>query len=1211
MAKKYIDNGKKDKKNGGDLLGIALIIVSAFFLLCIIVPIMLGAISQAVRGVVLGIFGIFAYPMFLALLVLGIAIVRGYGIDMGLKNRICIGITVFCLFMILQLATSFMYIGEGFSHYISSVFDAKYTGGGVLFGVFAYGLQAAVGQVFTYILMSICIVVCVLAMFNVFAMIGLGRKGKAVKGEPEQQTKAMTFEKSDRQAKAVKPIVDNGLFVGTIVNNRTPVSATGGTAMDMPDMSQRQDTRPSKDYYDYDNGYDGYRPAETYSPAKQSGGLFGSSGGVQFEKYHNDEKRPSARDILYGSGNVGYNSGSSMFTGYASSPSSPASTSIGSGMPYPLAFPDDTAPIAPITPTPAVSAPEVKSEQKRPPKFLHSVVFPEPKDISDKIVDGEIFDGEEISRKKMEEDAAKNAKSEVSDYVKFDFDGKKVQPTTFSPLGKVSATEKSAVPEAEKPEIINGDFYSGVKNDESALANGVPPFVDETPRDSVKAAARNAAPVRSTGLTLEIPEVVSDEPIKAEEPIAPIIDGDTFKRHDGFDSLMANERKIRDSKYSDGFSSSASADYGKRIEPDNTIEKDTTERKSGFAAETDDTPVSPIASLSSISFDDVSDDGDFENTSYSQSTVELPPIITGDNTLSFSDEVEDLSEKKNLIGRDNTGYYDKGDSPELISADIRKNDSVDTVDIGVPEPIIFSKPEKPRTQISIDDAMKVKPEDLPKPKPKKKHTRYVPPPIDLLVCKSTDPSVFSGNAEENAKILEATLESLKFPAKVTGITSGPAVTRYELEVPPGNSVRRIDAFADDIAYNLASSSSIRIETPIPGKRAVGIEVPNAEIATVALHDIIDCKEFQNATSPLTFAIGKDIAGANIICNLEKMPHLLIAGATGSGKSACLNSIIISLLYKTSPDDVRLILIDPKEVEFRVYQDMPHLLIKSIINDTEQAIRAFKWAKTEMDRRYKLLSKYCVRNIQEFNNSNYVKDGIEDKLPRIVIVVDELCELMLSVNRKDLEEKIMSMAQKARAAGLHLILATQRPSVDVITGTIKANLPSRIAFAVSSFNDSRTILDQGGAESLLGRGDMLYAPADMPQPKRVQGAFITTDEVTSVVEYVKSHNQVDYDDSVEELIMTAEVPPSESGASDGDDDDEFDPLIKDVCRRVIETGQASTSMIQRRFSVGYARASRIIDQMETRKFIGPLEGSNKPREVYITAEQFRETFGEDV
>lgn len=1196
LAKKYIDNGKKDKKNGGDLLGIALIIVSAFFLLCIIVPIMLGAISQAVKGVVLGIFGIFAYPMFLALLVLGIALVRGYGLEVGLKNRICIGITVFCLFMILQLATSFMYLGEGFSHYISSVFDAKYTGGGVLFGVLVYGLQAAVGQVFTYIFMSVGIVVCVLLMFDVFSRIGLGRKGKAVKSEAEPQSKVMTFEKSDRPAKAVKPIVDNGLFVGTIVNNKAPVSATGGTAMDMPEASQSRDARPPKDYYDYNGGYDNYRPAETYAPEKPSGGLFSNGGGVQFEKYHSDDKRPSAHDILYGSSKVGYNSGSSMFTGYSSSGGLSPSLSSASGTPYPLAFPDDTSP---VTPTPAVSAPEVKTEQKRPPKFLHSVVFPAPKDISDKIVDGEIFDGEEISRK-MEEDAARSAKSDTSDYVKFDFDGKKVQPTTFSPLGKTSEAEQSAPAQAEKSEIINGDFYSKSKGEESASMGGVPPFVDET-----KASEKNSAPVRSTGLTLEIPEVASSEPAKAEEPIAPIINGDAFKKHDGFDSLMANERRIRDSKYSDGIVSSYS-DFGIRKEPEKASEQSYDE-----PSDKNETSISPIASLSQISFDDIPVEESTDDMSEIQSTVELPPIITGDNTLTFSDDVEDLSEKKNLVGTDNTGYYDKGDSPDLISADIRKRDAVKTVDIGAPEPIIFTQPEKPRTQISIDDAMKVKPEDLPKPKPKKKHTKYVPPPIDLLVCKSTDPSVFSGNAEENAKILEATLESLKFPAKVTGITSGPAVTRYELEVPPGNSVRRIDAFADDIAYNLASSSSIRIETPIPGKRAVGIEVPNAEIATVALHDIIDCKEFQSATSPLTFAIGKDIAGANIICNLEKMPHLLIAGATGSGKSACLNSIIISLLYKSSPDDVRLILIDPKEVEFRVYQDMPHLLIKSIINDTEQAIRAFKWAKIEMDRRYKLLSKYCVRNIQEFNNSNYVKDGIEEKLPRIVIIVDELCELMLSVNRKDLEEKIMSMAQKARAAGLHLILATQRPSVDVITGTIKANLPSRIAFAVSSFNDSRTILDQGGAESLLGRGDMLYAPADMPQPKRVQGAFITTDEVTSVVEYVKSHNQVDYDDSVEELIMTPEAPPSESGAADGEEDDEFDPLIKDVCRRVIETGQASTSMIQRRFSVGYARASRIIDQMETRKFIGPLEGSNKPREVYITAEQFRETFGEDV
>ena len=422
-------------------------------------------------------------------------------------------------------------------------------------------------------------------------------------------------------------------------------------------------------------------------------------------------------------------------------------------------------------------------------------------------------------------------------------------------------------------------------------------------------------------------------------------------------------------------------------------------------------------------------------------------------------------------------------------------------------------------------------------------------------------------------------------------------------------MRKIDGFSSDIEYNLASNGKIRIETPIPGKRAVGIEVPNTDIATVGLRDLLESKEFQTASSPVTLAIGKDIAGNNIICNLEKMPHLLIAGATNSGKSACLNSIITSILYKASPDEVRMILIDPKEVEFRIYQDMPHLLIKDIISETDQAIRAFKWAKNEMDRRYKLLSRYYARNILEFNSNACVKDGIEEKMPRIVIIVDELCELMMSANRKDLEDKIMSMAQKARAAGIHLILATQRPSVDVITGTIKANLPSRIAFSVSSFNDSRTILDQGGAESLLGKGDMLYSPADMAQPKRVQGAFIKSKEVEDVVNYVKEHNQSDYDSSVEDLIMTEETPATDS--TGGDDDEEFDPLIKDVLRRVIETGQASTSMIQRRFSVGYARASRIIDQMEMHRFIGPLEGSNKPREVYITAEQFRETFGEDI
>ena len=1193
MAKKYIDNGKRDKRSGnGDLLGIALIVVSAFFLLCIIVPIILGAISQAIRGVILGVFGIFAYPMFVALLGLGIALVRDFALDIKLKNRICIGIITFCLFMILQLATSFMYLGDGFSHYISSVFDAKFTGGGVLFGVLVYGMQALVGQVFTYIIMSLIIVVCVLVMVDVLARLKGGVRAKESAPEPEQSKAISAFEKGDRPAKAVKPIPDSGLYVGKIVKNK-PIDTYGGNAMGMPVSDERSDTSGSGNYYSPYPVFDSYTRQEQRSQdgRYESGGrgiLDNRSASSGFLKYHDDARPQAAKDILFDK--TSPLSGYSGFSGYnVHATSSPV---VGTSIPQTLAFPPSDSVVE--TPTPAMSAPETvrQTPSSRPPKFFHpEVVIPDPKDISDKFVDGEIFDGEQISQK-MAEEAEKKAESESKEYAKFDFDNKKVQPQTFRPIDRDAENKKTE--NATRPEIINGDFYAQPKKEESERLSGIPPFAQ--PAASEQSPIISDVPSHEdSGLSLAMPDVAETESVSKDEELPPIVNGEDVKKDRSLDSLFEYEREIRERKY----------ESEKKPQP--VIEekpKPTFELRTSRDLVTPSEPkTSPIGFGSSQVADaPATAEPETKDTAETQ-PEEIPPIING-SSFNIIEEAEDLSERSFGTDNDNTGYYEKEDTPESMSVEFAEPK---------PEPVTIEPPAppKPKTQITFDDVTKVKPEDLPKPKPKKKHARYVPPPIDLLVCKSTDPTVFSGNAEENAKILEDTLESLKFPAKVTAITSGPAVTRYELEVPPGNSVRRIDAFADDIAYNLASSSSIRIETPIPGKRAVGIEVPNAEIATVALHDLIDCKEFQNATSPVTFAIGKDIAGANIICNLEKMPHLLIAGATGSGKSACLNSIIISILYKSSPDDVRLILIDPKEVEFRVYQDMPHLLIKSIINDTEQAIRAFKWAKVEMDRRYKLLSKYCVRNIQEFNNSSYVKDGIEEKLPRIIVVVDELCELMLSANRKDLEDKIMSMAQKARAAGLHLILATQRPSVDVITGTIKANLPSRIAFAVSSFNDSRTILDQGGAESLLGRGDMLYAPADMPQPKRVQGAYITTEEVTSVVEYVKQHNQIDFDESVEELIMTPETPANDGASGEDGEDDEYDPLIKDVCRRVIETGQASTSMIQRRFSVGYARASRIIDQMEARKFIGPLEGSNKPREVYITAEQFRETFGEDV
>ena len=562
---------------------------------------------------------------------------------------------------------------------------------------------------------------------------------------------------------------------------------------------------------------------------------------------------------------------------------------------------------------------------------------------------------------------------------------------------------------------------------------------------------------------------------------------------------------------------------------------------------------------------------------------------TKESYFNIVEEVEDKSENNGEITVDNTGYY-----------------NVNT------QPINPNALKKEKEQVKMEDYMAEVAKSIPVQKTKRRsRRRYNAPPIDLLINTSTDPSEYGLDCETKAKDLEEKLRELKLPAKVQGITKGPAATRYELEMPSGISVKKIEGYSQDIAYALACNGKIRIESPIPGMRAVGVEVPNEKIAVVSLREVVESKEFKNASSPLTVALGKDITGKIILCPLDKMPHLLIGGQTGSGKSACLNSIIISLLYKSTPDDVRLILIDPKLVEFAVFKGVPHLLLKDTITTPNHALSALKWLREEMDKRYTLCAKYACRNISEFNACEAVRNGEEEKLHYIVTILDEFGDLMTQANyKKEIEENIQSIAQKARAAGIHLILATQRPSVNVITGTIKTNLNSRIAFAVSQAVDSRTILDQTGAEALLGRGDMLYFPSDVNEPKRVQGAYVGTDEVESVVRYIKENNVAEFDESIEEAIMT--IKEDNVATNDEvEDSDSLDPLFKDVVRRVIESKQASATMIQTRFSIGYARAARIINQMEALKYIGPREGNSKPREIYISREQFKEFFGEDV
>ena len=482
---------------------------------------------------------------------------------------------------------------------------------------------------------------------------------------------------------------------------------------------------------------------------------------------------------------------------------------------------------------------------------------------------------------------------------------------------------------------------------------------------------------------------------------------------------------------------------------------------------------------------------------------------------------------------------------------------------------------------------------------------YEKPPIDFITTKSVDLSTLNEDVATKRVLLENTLETFGVPAKVQSVVVGPAVTRYELEMPVGISVQKIKNRADDIALSLAAEGTIRIEAPIPGKSMVGIEVPNSSIATISLKDVLSSREFVEAQSPLTFALGKDITGRTICCNMQKLTHLLVAGSTGSGKSVCLNSIILSIIYKASPEDVKIVLIDPKRVEFASYEALPHLIMPQIVCDTQKAINTLAWAVTEMERRFEVLGLAKVKNIDEYNQTPDVLSGKVQKMPFIVIIVDELADLMMT-GKKEVEEKVCRLAQKARAAGIHLILATQRPSVDVITGLIKSNFPSRISFAVTSAVDSMTILDRVGAEKLLGKGDMFYFPNGAKDPFRVQGCFITTNEINNIVDYTRDNNLPIFDKDIEDHINN---PNKNNGGGNGVGyNNDIDPLLPQALKASIECKQASATMIRRRFAIGYPRAARIIDQMEAAGYISSADGV-KGRTVYTTEEEFEELFGD--
>lgn len=559
---------------------------------------------------------------------------------------------------------------------------------------------------------------------------------------------------------------------------------------------------------------------------------------------------------------------------------------------------------------------------------------------------------------------------------------------------------------------------------------------------------------------------------------------------------------------------------------------------------------------------------------------------------------------KSFAPKPDTGFEAKTSSREPLT------DTVITEPEAQPQPVVVERVQrKPRqTEVQItDDVDSIEQEIHKQAEPVSKE--YVLPPVSLLKQGSNTQGDSQKHLQETAMKLQQTLESFGVNVTITDVSCGPSVTRYEMQPEQGVKVSRIVNLADDIKLNLAAPD-IRIEAPIPGKAAVGIEVPNKENVMVRFREMIESQEFQKHSSSICFTAGKDIAGQVVVADIAKMPHLLIAGATGSGKSVCINTIIMSILYKANPEDVKLILIDPKVVELSVYNGIPHLFIP-VVTDPKKAAGALHWAVAEMTERYQKFAEYQVRDLKGYNKKVEEIADIEDetkpqKMPQIVIVVDELADLMM-VAPGDVEDAICRLAQLARAAGIHLIIATQRPSVDVITGLIKANMPSRIAFSVSSGVDSRTILDMNGAEKLLGNGDMLFYPQGYQKPLRVQGPFVSDQEVEDVVDFLKKQSTVVYNSDIEEKMNTVSAQAQNAGAGGGD---ERDPYFADAGRFVIDKDKGSIGMLQRWFKIGFNRAARIMDQLEEAGVVGPEEGT-KPRKILMSMEQFKEYIDEYV
>lgn len=1118
---KYVRRKQGRSDSDHDILGIVLIIISVFLLLCAIVPIMFGVVGEVLRNVILGLFGLSAYAFLALTLAAGIGLLlhRKLNVTAG-KIALVAGIAVSML-CILQLATTNNLMSYDYGDYLAEVYSFRYTAGGLIFGVIAYGVKSLINLVFAYVLFSLLFVACAgllgLTVFKHFNSSDgvILRHGAAVK-EDVKNTKAKSFT-DDAPPQRVHMHSPTKLFVENIV----PKNNGAEEAEREIGLSGLEDDAPIKRNIDQT-----YAFKMLYDDALQSTSRKVSEYDEQFLK----NKAQSELYVTdYYKGNVN----------------------------------DGIAPRAAEAMPDVHSASESEIKPKKPDKIFH-----ESKKLPDLV----------IPKQKVDADGF--------------FNPSKIMNTDEAVRGGIisqSSIADDPVEPASSAAI--GGFYTPSASDSGIARDkgSVPLFFDtgngkreihETYIKPIKDEPENTSPIINSDYFSQFEEK-KEEP-KSVDKTSFYDKTDDIKHvglYDSFSAFKPAQNAASDVK------ESTERDDERLVNPiinsfNFEAEKTSSASKSDLSAVSEAAPQpSPSAFEPTVMPRDA-----IRETKETEEDKPRKQDFRSDSFI-IDDTVVDLSEKREFDGEDNTGYYEN----------------------------FTETPPKPQSkkvisgQINIDSVPTVGADTVDIPQPPAPYL-YNYPPVSLLAMVDRNTGVDTNDIENKSHDIEEVLASLKFPAKVVNVISGPTVTRYELQPQGGIPVRKILSLDKDLEFTLARGA-IRIEAPVANKQAIGIEVANNAPTIVHFREIVESGAFNDTKYVLPLALGKDIGGDAIVRNLEKMPHLLIAGTTGTGKSVCLNTLILSLIYKCSPEDVRIVLVDPKQVEFTLYRELPHLLLRNPITDVEYAVNALDWLIDEMNRRYDIFSNIAskglpVRNLAEYNSCALVKDGKAMKMPYIVMIVDELADLMSS-RKKEVENRIRIITQKSRASGIHLVLATQRPSVDVITGTIKINLPSRIAFKVTANADSRTILDQGGAEALLGNGDMLLM--NNSEPIRLQGAYVSNEEIVSVVEYVKRNNEAIFDDNIEKTILAPKEQAAEIVASDGDEESADEKLFPDIMRCLITNGNASTSLLQRRFSLGYSRASRIIDVFEQRKWVGPSAGA-KPREVYMTESMYETVFG---